>query len=376
MNSFSKAILLCGVAAMGICAQPALAKNLKSELAQKKQAQIALEKKSKELVGQVDALKAKLVAQAKSLRDIETQVAESDKTLKELQTAKAEALQRLYKEHDALGGLLAAAGKYNRTPTPQLLLLAKPIDAARAALVMKTLIPSLQEHAAELKSQVAEMGRIEKQISEHRAGQSAQLAKYGKERDDMSLLLQERQTVYKKTEEDRKQYEKDVAQLAKEARTLAELERKIQQQAERERVAKKLAPTARLAALPSNMVQPVSGTVTTSFGEEDELGARSEGITYAARDGAVVVTPLAGKVKFAGPFQKYRQILIVEHAGGYHSLIAGLGRIDTVVGAQLAAGEPVGSAGSDTKIYYELRRGGEPVNPRNSMVAQRKQDKI
>ncbi|MEZ0226592.1 MAG: peptidoglycan DD-metalloendopeptidase family protein, partial [Alphaproteobacteria bacterium] len=75
-------------------------------------------------------------------------------------------------------------------------------------------------------------------------------------------------------------------------------------------------------------------------------------------------------------FQKYRQILIVEHAGGYHSLIAGLGRIDTVVGATLAAGEPVGIAEKSddgARIYYELRQNGAPVNPRKLLVAQKKQ---
>ena len=88
------------------------------------------------------------------------------------------------------------------------------------------------------------------------------------------------------------------------------------------------------------------------------------------------MTPLAGTVKFAGTFQKYKQILIVEHEGGYHSLIAGLGRIDTVVGATLFAGEPVGiaeTAGTEARIYYELRQDGEPVNPRKLLVAQKKQ---
>ena len=45
---------------------------------------------------------------------------------------------------------------------------------------------------------------------------------------------------------------------------------------------------------------------------------------------------------FAGPFRGYGQILIIEHGDGYHSLLAGLDRIDGAVGQWLVAGEPVG----------------------------------
>jgi septal ring factor EnvC (AmiA/AmiB activator) len=73
--------------------------------------------------------------------------------------------------------------------------------------------------------------------------------------------------------------------------------------------------------------------------------------------------------------------LIIEHRGGYHTVLAGLGRVDAVVGQWLLAGEPVGVMGSsgtsttgqgnapDTsgqdhpKLYVELRHKGQPVDP-------------
>jgi murein hydrolase activator len=76
---------------------------------------------------------------------------------------------------------------------------------------------------------------------------------------------------------------------------------------------------------------------------------------------------------FAGPFRGYGLILIVEHPNGYHSLIAGLGRIDTAVGQHVLAGEPVGVMGSPTdgnpELYFELRRNGQPINPQRGMSA-------
>ena len=63
----------------------------------------------------------------------------------------------------------------------------------------------------------------------------------------------------------------------------------------------------------------------------------------------------------------YGQILIIEHGGGYHTVLAGLEGADAVVGQWLLAGEPVGVVGSPDsgrpQLYLELRRDGQPIDP-------------
>lgn len=381
MQGFYKAILVSGTAFMLACSAPAFAGNAKADLAKGKAAQAALEKKSRQLGSEVGALKTKLVTSAKTLRETEDGIAKNSQRLKDLRARRAETLKGLQADYDALGGLVAAAGKYNRVSTAQMLLLSEPLQAARAARVMKTMIPEINRHASALKAQIGEMARIESEITARLGEQSQHLKKAGQQQSELAALLKDRQALYGKTEDARKAQEQEVARLAKEARSLAELEKKLREQEAAQRTARAGKRGNRIpvtASLPSTLLPPVAGAVHTAFGQTDDLGAKSEGITFMVPAGAVVVTPLAGSVKFAGPFQKYRQILIIEHPGGYHSLIAGLGHIDTVVGARLAAGEPVGSAGKsqqDNRIYYELRRGGDPINPRPLMVAQRKQDK-
>ncbi|MCD8562545.1 MAG: peptidoglycan DD-metalloendopeptidase family protein [Alphaproteobacteria bacterium] len=120
---------------------------------------------------------------------------------------------------------------------------------------------------------------------------------------------------------------------------------------------------------PSGEAQlPVSGIIKTRFQQTDEIGAESQGITILGRSGGLVVAPMAGQVRFAGAFKKFGNIVIIEHQGGYHSLIAGLEKIDTVVERNVSAGEPIGTlknTGGDGKpsLYYELRLDGKPVNP-------------
>ena len=114
------------------------------------------------------------------------------------------------------------------------------------------------------------------------------------------------------------------------------------------------------------MTQPARGRLVEAFGHSVNEGNVSKGATFATRSGAQVVAPYDGKVVFAGPFRGYGQILIMEHGDAYHTLLAGLKRVDVGVGQWLLAGEPVGVMGSkeaETRLYVELRRRGQPVNP-------------
>ncbi len=71
----------------------------------------------------------------------------------------------------------------------------------------------------------------------------------------------------------------------------------------------------------------------------------SQGVTLAPRANAQVVAPAAGRVAFSVPYRGYGQIVIIEHAGGWSSLVTGLARSDVSVGEQLVDGAPIGVAG-------------------------------
>jgi septal ring factor EnvC (AmiA/AmiB activator) len=115
---------------------------------------------------------------------------------------------------------------------------------------------------------------------------------------------------------------------------------------------------------------PARGRLSGRYGERTELGDTLKGMRIQTRSGGQVVSPHNGVVVFAGPFRGYGNLLIIDHGGGYHTLLAGLGRIDAIVGQRLAAGEPVGlmppmGSGDDgsPSLYVELRRDGQPINP-------------
>lgn len=109
---------------------------------------------------------------------------------------------------------------------------------------------------------------------------------------------------------------------------------------------------------------PVAGRVVTGLGELSDAGVRSRGLTLATAAGAGVVAPAAGRIAYAGPFRAYGMIVIIDHGGGWTSLITGLGALSARVGQTVVQGAPVGRAGTgdDPRVTVELRRRDRPID--------------
>lgn len=116
-------------------------------------------------------------------------------------------------------------------------------------------------------------------------------------------------------------------------------------------------------AAPKPYLLPVDGKLLSGFGVTSATGA-STNITLAPRAKAQIIAPAAGRVAFAGPYKGYGRIVIIEHEGGWTSIITGLGGNAVRVGHEVTAGVPLGVAQEGRSIVsVELRHDGKPVNP-------------
>lgn len=130
-----------------------------------------------------------------------------------------------------------------------------------------------------------------------------------------------------------------------------------------------------LAGKKNDTAPPVAGQIIARFGQGE--GVMSRGLVYAAVAGADVFSPFDGKIAYAGPFRGYGNVALIDHGRGYHTLLTGLDRIDVQVGDWVLGGEPLGALGQAVgrkagrggsgagapKLYVELRKNGEPVDP-------------
>lgn len=139
----------------------------------------------------------------------------------------------------------------------------------------------------------------------------------------------------------------------------------------------RLAPAVAFADAKGLLPLPVNGRQITTFGEDDGLGGRAEGISLETRSGAQVSSPTDGWVVYAGPFRSYGRLLIINAGDDYHVLLAGMERIDVQLGQFVLAGEPVGEMASQQiaslgpsevataspTLYIEFRKDGESIDP-------------
>lgn len=103
---------------------------------------------------------------------------------------------------------------------------------------------------------------------------------------------------------------------------------------------------------------PVAGKLIVGLGEESGTGVRSRGLTIETAADAQAVAPAAGRVLFARMFRGYGVVVILDHGGGWTSLIAGLASASVAVGDTVAQGSPIGRAGGGDAptVTVELRR--------------------
>lgn len=336
-------------------------------------------KKMQTLEKDMKGLKNNLIKTTSLVQKNEKEIGTLEERLAKLSARKKEVLSGLNKDRESMAELVIALERIRRLP-PQALVArpGAPLETAQAAIVLGAIMPELNKRADDLRQRLAELEDVENDFVSNKTKLKTTSEKLKENKGKMESLVSERQNALESAKGDLVEQEKQVASLSRKASDLKDL---IQKLGEEKRKAKAAAQKAQktesaprkkkidesklglsLATLgPSRL--PVPGTISISYGQPDEIGAASEGLHIKSRKGAVVVAPLSGVVRYAGPFKSYGSIVLLEHKNNYHSLIAGLGRIDTVVGQSVDAGEPLGSLGAAPSLYYELRYNGQPINP-------------
>ena len=295
-------------------------------------------------------------------------------------------------ERRQLAGTLGALARLSRN-APQAVMFSRgtPSDMVRSALLLRIAVPRMGERVEELSSEIETLVLVKRDI----AGKLLTLRKTGdaldNERARLRRLLDRKNALRRDTDAAYRENAEKVRALAAKARDMKELMARLQTPAPSPRpprgASRPEAPVQQEAALPPDsggntgeppgglrefpengpVTLPVAGQIVGRYGESLDFGNTARGVRLEARPEAQVVAPFDGKVVFAGPFRNYGQILIIEHRGGYHTLLAGLGRIDSNAGQWVLAGEPIGAMGTRNNgqptLYLELRRNGQPINP-------------
>jgi septal ring factor EnvC (AmiA/AmiB activator) len=209
------------------------------------------------------------------------------------------------------------------------------------------------------------------------------LAELGTELDaedaELARVEQQQRAQLSALEHSRQQRSTALAGLEAESRTRAQnLERLRAQQAGLEQLLKELREAMARFPLETNeafaklrgkLAWPVSGHLVARFGDARAGGVRWDGVLVATERGAPVKAVCGGRVIYADWLPGLGLLAIVDHGDGYLSLYGHNERLYKGAGEHVGAGETLAAAGDSggtgrTELYFEIRKGGKPVDPR------------
>ncbi|MEI6641033.1 MAG: M23 family metallopeptidase [Novosphingobium sp.] len=127
-------------------------------------------------------------------------------------------------------------------------------------------------------------------------------------------------------------------------------------------------PPAKREAGAPRLAWPTSGAVTSRFGAQVK-GLANNGIDLAAFAGMTVHAAAAGKVVFAGTEpERFGQLIVIEHGGGWVTAYAYLGQVKVTEGQKVSARQVIARIGKSGEarrpgLHFELRKGTAPRNP-------------
>ncbi len=343
----------------------------------------ALEKRARAVTEQAEKTAREAAALAARIQENEADIAAQEAKVRLVTARRVGLREDLARRQGPLAKLTGALQRLSRRPL--LLALLRPgsvRDAVYLRALLDTMLPVVQSRTASLRREIDQGRRLEAE---------ARTAEADLRKSHADMLVKRRELAALETRQRLASHEVGGNAARESRRALALAERASDLGALVQTMDAQGKLRAELAALPGPLMRParpedaqvidaaqfvpppegltswtmpVMGQLVTGFGEDAPGQMRSKGITLETRANAQVVAPAAGRVAFAGPYRGHGRIVILEHDGGWMTLVTGLARLDVEVGAQLVAGAPLGITGPGAPhVMVELRHDGEAVNP-------------
>ncbi len=342
---------------------------VEQQLKQQKVQATALDQKEKKAAEDLRALKEQLVKATAAFQDKQSEQAELEDRLAALEKETSNRSSTLSTTRARLAVLTEALVRLSRQPPESYLLKDKLTDDQfHRSILLRSILPQLQAETDHAAHELSDLENLRRQTAEQKRLVLAARQNLAWQRNNLDEMVKTRQGLLQKTIEQKAATAKQLAALAEEAKDLRQLLDKI-------------SPPKGMPEAPdtppnlqTGLKLPVSGRISRHFGALDTYGVAGQGLTLTGAPESPVVAPRDGRVVFAGPFRGYGQIIILQHGGGYHSFLAGFGRIDADMGETVKTGEPLGvlpgTSTTQPELYFEWRHNGEPVNPMAKNVSQ------
>jgi septal ring factor EnvC (AmiA/AmiB activator) len=314
-------------------------------------------------------LQAQQLAAAQGLEASEAQITVADAQLRIVSARLLVQRAQMRREQQPVSSLLAGLALMARRPP--LLAIAdqhSTDEMVRVRVLLDATLPVIRQRAAALSAELGQSARFEQQASaaQNRLARSRQLLTG---RRQQFAALEQRALQLASTAAHRSLSAGDVALASGDE--VARLQRAksgsgsawalaSQVSAADGAPARPAQPDSAASPPPFAYQLPAPAPVVEGLSAVSDAGVRSRGLTLRTGRDAAVSAPAAGIIRFSGPYRSHDGVVIIDHGGGWTSLLVGVAST-LQPGARVEAGQPLGRALGP--IDVELSRNGTRVSP-------------
>lgn len=337
-----------------------------------------------QLQSELQAKQREADRQRKALRDVEVRIGQLQRSLQQTGTQIAllndeisnlgnqqlELTERLAAKEDDIAAILRLAYKQKNQPLIKLLLSGERPETLSRHMYYLSVLTDLQQQ--QLVTWVNEKKQLARSEERQRAAVEELETKQQKlqdEQDDLDRQKNRRAQVIANLEADAKQTDAEIARKTEEREQISSLIEDLEAQLANMNL--DFAGQQPIGEVQGKLEWPVDGRLLNRYGRRINQSALTwQGWLLGASDGEPVYAVHSGRIVFADFFKSNGLLIIIDHGNGIWTLYGRNQALLKDVGSWVSAGEEIAQVGrsggySESGLYFEVRRNGEPQNPAN-----------
>jgi len=330
------------------------AKKIENEIKQVQQQQKKQEKNRQKVSKELKQTSKKLSKVKKKLKNLNSTISQQEILLKKLQNSQK---QKQGLEKDSIDALKLIMQQQDSNELERQQTYLNYFANARAQ----------QLEAIRVELQTSE--KSQQEYIERQEQLKKQKLKQQKLAKSVSSQNKKKQSLLKKLDKDIATKGQKIKKLKLDQKRLSALIKRLEKKKKQQKVFQQSGNRASFASQKGKMTYPVLGKITRSYGQRTNDGIRFNGLAIKAtkRGNNSVKAIYSGKVIFSSWLKGFGNLIILDHGGDYMSLYGNNDTLNKKEGTLVNARETIASyneKGQAERFYFELRRKGKTINPR------------
>ena len=308
------------------------------------------------------------------VRQLNQQISGAESELSTLNKSRAQLESRINEQSSAIAEQIRAAHKMGEGEPIKLLLNQQdPQQVARVFKYYDYVLQSRSQKIEQFKGDIKDLTVLVETINKKKISLAKKKKNLEAERLSLAKSLDNRTAMLKQLESSLQSSEQKLNTLKRQRSELEEVIRTVKSAA-----ADIARPDGYLSFVSSKgqILWPLRGSLLQKYGNKRTRDLRWEGWLIKADAGSSVQAVHQGRVVFSNYLRGFGLLIIIDHSDGYMSLYAHNQELLRDTGDWVQRGEIISRAGntgglSDPAVYFEIRKDGQPVNPKSWLLSAR-----